>query len=448
MVKLDTGFSAWSQVDPLIIADINASGSITSIDATRVYQELSGNDQPEIPPIPTGIGPLAFNGPDPLVSLPQNLQAHAGDLITVPVNLDTAAGLQSVQLRLGYDERALQLVNVRRGSLTQDFQGFMDTHQPGAVVVDLSSLQPLSDGQGSLLELDFKVLATAPTAIAVDLQAACLNDGWLTLTPAPQPGADPTDGLITVAPPAVPRPVPAPAVAMAGAPAQTALAERPRDAAESGTTGVAHAPAPAPHPRWVETHQPGVSSIALSGLPPLRGGQDHRLELDAKQPVPVPAPTAVDLPSVRRNASGPPLPPKPEADPTAALITVAPPATPRPVPAPVLAMTSARGQTALAENPSDVTGLGASGIDLSSPPAPRTPAQDPLRSPASASDTPPRIDFSQRYQAPLDYSNKAALLNRPVQSAESDWRAAFVTGETVPNPNRLIRIELPPPQSA
>jgi hypothetical protein len=163
-------------VDPLIVADINASGSITSLDATRVYQELSGNDRPEIPPLPAGIGPLVFNGPDPLVSLPRNLQAQAGDLITVPVNLDTAAGLDSVQLSLGYDDQALQLVSVRRGSLTLDFQWFVENRQPGVVSVDLSGLHPLTGGQGSLLELDFKVLATALAPVVIDLQSARLND--------------------------------------------------------------------------------------------------------------------------------------------------------------------------------------------------------------------------------------------------------------------------------
>ena len=40
----------------------------------------------------------------------------------MPVNLDTAAGLEAVQLRLAYDARTLELVNVGRGTLTGDFQ--------------------------------------------------------------------------------------------------------------------------------------------------------------------------------------------------------------------------------------------------------------------------------------------------------------------------------------
>jgi hypothetical protein len=53
VVKADSGFAAWDDLDPLMIADIDGNGLISSLDATRVYQELSGLDRPEIPPLPT-----------------------------------------------------------------------------------------------------------------------------------------------------------------------------------------------------------------------------------------------------------------------------------------------------------------------------------------------------------------------------------------------------------
>jgi hypothetical protein len=52
LVRLDNGFAAWRDVDPAIIADIDGNGLLTSLDAARVNQELSGYDRPEIPPIP------------------------------------------------------------------------------------------------------------------------------------------------------------------------------------------------------------------------------------------------------------------------------------------------------------------------------------------------------------------------------------------------------------
>jgi VCBS repeat-containing protein len=69
LVKLDSGFAAYPNVDPLIVADINGSGTLTSIDASRVLQEVSyltgasSVDRLEIPAIPAGIGALKFLRP-------------------------------------------------------------------------------------------------------------------------------------------------------------------------------------------------------------------------------------------------------------------------------------------------------------------------------------------------------------------------------------------------
>jgi hypothetical protein len=67
------------------------------------------------------------------------------------------------------------------------------------VVVDMARLSALAGGQGSLLELDLRVQPGVPTgSYRLDLEWASLNDGWLTLNPAPRPGADPTDGSLEV----------------------------------------------------------------------------------------------------------------------------------------------------------------------------------------------------------------------------------------------------------
>ena len=56
-IRLNTGFAAWDDLSPLIIADIDGNGVITTIDASRVYQELSGYNSALIPDIPS---PEAF----------------------------------------------------------------------------------------------------------------------------------------------------------------------------------------------------------------------------------------------------------------------------------------------------------------------------------------------------------------------------------------------------
>jgi len=205
LVKLDPGFAAYPNVDPLIIADINGSGTLTSIDASRVLQEVSyltgasSVDRVEIPPIPAGIGPLRFSGPDPRVDIPVDAIADPGELVTVPIRIDTAVGLEAVQLRIGYDASRFDFVGVRRGSLTGDFGWFITGQESGRITVDMSRLDALQEGSGTLLDIDLRVRADAlPGVSAVDLQYASLNDGRLTLNVVPQLGADATDGRITI----------------------------------------------------------------------------------------------------------------------------------------------------------------------------------------------------------------------------------------------------------
>ncbi|MBN8225147.1 MAG: cadherin-like domain-containing protein [Xanthomonadales bacterium] len=207
LVKLDSGFAAYRNVDPLIIADINGSGTLTSIDASRVLQEASflmgaagSVDRPEIPPIPVGGGAINFSGPDPRVDVPIDATADRGAVVTVPVRIDTALGLESAQLRMAYDASRFDLVEVRRGSISGDFGWFIASTEAGRITVDMTRLAALAGGAGTLLDIDLRVRADAlPGVSPIDLQYARLNDGHLTLGVVPQPGADETDGRITVA---------------------------------------------------------------------------------------------------------------------------------------------------------------------------------------------------------------------------------------------------------
>ena len=197
---LDRGFGAYPLVDPLLLGNIkepNATDNqqLTEADAARLEAELNGIDQKSIPALPPHSEPLTFAGADPYVHLPA-VTAQPGQTVRVPVLLDTAAGLELVQLTLAYPEKMVELTGVRRGSLTTDYQWYLEHRQPGGITVDMSRLKPLDGGQGSLLELDFKVSAQASGPIPLDLQAARLNDSRLTLNSAPRIGSDATDGMI------------------------------------------------------------------------------------------------------------------------------------------------------------------------------------------------------------------------------------------------------------
>jgi len=65
---MDSGFAAYRNVDPALVADVNRSGAVTMADATLLSQEvqflMTGNaafDRPEIPPIPAGLRPLVID---------------------------------------------------------------------------------------------------------------------------------------------------------------------------------------------------------------------------------------------------------------------------------------------------------------------------------------------------------------------------------------------------
>jgi hypothetical protein len=143
-----------------------------------------------------------FAGPDPLVTLGGTNSGRQGDVVTVPVTIDTAEGLDSVQLRIAYDSNALTVVNVRKGNVTADFGWYLDRQTPGLIVVDMSRLDPLVAGSGSLLEIDLRIARGASGTLPIDLQSVRLNEGRLTLGVVPTNGADATDGAIVVVPPA------------------------------------------------------------------------------------------------------------------------------------------------------------------------------------------------------------------------------------------------------
>jgi hypothetical protein len=205
VARVDSGFAAWAQVDPLLIGDVNGSGAMTATDVGVMTRIAQGGTRLEIPALPSGIGPLTFVGPDPLVKVGTSPSGAPGAVVTVPLTLDTAAGLDTVQARITYDPTQLASAGVRRGDLTADFRwSLVDDRTPGLLVIDLVRATPMVGGTGNLLELDFLILPGAtPGSTPIDLQYVALNETRLTLQPEPKVGPDPTDGVVTVvAPPA------------------------------------------------------------------------------------------------------------------------------------------------------------------------------------------------------------------------------------------------------
>ena len=127
------------------------------------------------------------------------MAAAPGETVVVPITLDTAAGLESVEITLVYPADSLELLDVRLGGLTQDFQYFVkDTSIPGRITIDMARMDAMAGGAGTLVELEFRVADDAQGSLAIDLQATALNETRLTLNAESQPGTDPTDGRIVL----------------------------------------------------------------------------------------------------------------------------------------------------------------------------------------------------------------------------------------------------------
>jgi len=207
MLRYDSGFDGFPNVDPIIVGDISGNGSFSAVDASRLVQETSymfgtaNTNRQEIPDLPAGVQSVRYAGPGAVLSIPASLPARVGDTVSVPINLDTAVNLESVQLTVDFDAAKLELVGVRRGSLTADFGYYIERRANGQLSVDMSRLEGLDDGSGSILVLDLKVKEGVVGTVGVNLARAVLNEGLLT------PGVDASDGSIDVAPATIATPV-------------------------------------------------------------------------------------------------------------------------------------------------------------------------------------------------------------------------------------------------
>jgi hypothetical protein len=209
-VGLDSGFAAYQLADPVIVADITGNGIVNATDANRILQEVVGLDRPEIPPLPGVLPPIVPGGPDPFLRFPKDLRARPGQIVRVPLRLTPFDGLQSADLAIAYDTSRLEILDVRRGTLTASFDLFavhVDA-AAGTIRVGLGrSAGPITGtGTGDVLQVMVRIKPDAPAGrAALNLRrqlgaiSTQLNEGGLDLIPDPSDAAgDLLDGAITV----------------------------------------------------------------------------------------------------------------------------------------------------------------------------------------------------------------------------------------------------------
>lgn len=216
-VGLDAGLASFRLLDPQIIGDINGNNSFSATDTSRLLQAAVGIAVPEIMQLPSPAVSLLQGGPDPKLSLPRDLVANAGDALQIPVQIDsivdlTGNGLQSADLVIYYDATALEIDSVRTGSLLADADwllAYRNDPLAGRLIVSLGGMSPLAGRfAGELVEINAHVKDSARAgSVAINLASSSrdparvtqLNEGYLTLTPAPTDASDdPIDGLLTI----------------------------------------------------------------------------------------------------------------------------------------------------------------------------------------------------------------------------------------------------------
>jgi surface-anchored protein len=216
-----TGFVAFRNADPVLVGDTSADGSLAAADAVLVAEKVVGRNVPQIPDLPA-VTPPPAGGPDPRLFFPTNLAGPPGSAVAVPVRIEvTEAGgvaFQAADYAISFDPARFTVSNPRTaGTLLAGFAVVAEIDDAtGVARVCTYSADPvaLANGViGDVLRLDFAVKAGAPAgASPLNLRNSsgptrtALNEGRLTLAPAPTDGANDADvdGTFTVtAPPAV-----------------------------------------------------------------------------------------------------------------------------------------------------------------------------------------------------------------------------------------------------
>jgi len=174
----NSGFDAFPMTDPVVVADVNATGRIDGLDAAWVTQKsLLPRLRPEIPDIVPGL--IVVNpGPDPTLAIDANIPAVRGSTVVVPLKVtDSAAGLYGFNVNVDYNTAVLDLADglnspdVSLGSLFAAAGGWTLTSYiddaSGHAGLSFFRSERMTGGTGPIANLGFYVKQTAPAGATV-----------------------------------------------------------------------------------------------------------------------------------------------------------------------------------------------------------------------------------------------------------------------------------------
>ena len=135
----------------------------------------------------------------PSVRILPGLRGARGATVTVPIVIDDATGLESIDCKVGYDPRVLTDPRVRLGAVTTGGMVIANTTILSRIIIAAALPEGPRAQTGTILEIDFRVQPTASVGTTrVDLRLVSLNEDGLVVSPAPRVGVDSTDGLIQI----------------------------------------------------------------------------------------------------------------------------------------------------------------------------------------------------------------------------------------------------------
>ena len=139
------------------------------------------------------------------VNIPDNLTGSPGQQVVAPVNIDNAAGLRGVEIRINYDTQVfdVETSSVLLGSVWDDTDAEVMANvddATGSIVAWVFTSEGPSHGTGNLVTIQFAVRddASIGGSSRIDLERVQLNEGDIEVDPGPIPGPDSTDGRITL----------------------------------------------------------------------------------------------------------------------------------------------------------------------------------------------------------------------------------------------------------
>jgi N-acetylneuraminic acid mutarotase len=178
------GLSAYKLVDPAIIGDIAADGSIDATAVSDLAAFTSNLHPPQIPALPTSVV-ISKNGPDPTLSLARGAQDGAVSVLLDDPRPDGSTGMTEAILALTYDPKVLTVsaADITLGSIPgsgSDWHLDAAVDQvTGQIGIDLYSTTAISAMQaGSLVNIVFHILPRASvSATTVQLVSAAAPEG-------------------------------------------------------------------------------------------------------------------------------------------------------------------------------------------------------------------------------------------------------------------------------